>query len=269
MPRGPLGTPLLFDEPCIVFALRRESQAFRREFPPTQRFAAAPCSARFCGPPWLSVLVLETGIGRAATERALDWLLCSPLVGNVAYRPKVVVSAGFCGALQDGWRTGEVLLASEVVDTAGGYWPTTWPTDLPPGPWVPPLRRGRLLTSAAIAAAPADKRALGRRHEAAAVDMEGAALAQRCTAAGLPFGSVRVVLDDVQTPLSPRLASLMSAGRVSPWRLALAVLRSPKLLPELWRLGRAASQAGEVLRQALGELLTLTLPWAADEIDRP
>jgi adenosylhomocysteine nucleosidase len=269
VPRGPVGTPLLFEDPCVVFALRRESKAFRRTFRPTQRFKGAPCSARFCGPPWLSVLVVESGMGRSATQRALDWLLSGPLVGNVPYRPKLILSAGFCGGLQDGLHTGDVVLATEIVDEAGGCWPTTWPVELPPGPWEPPLHRGRLLTTAQVAATSSDKLALGRQSGALAVDMEGAILAQRCHAAGVPFGSVRVVLDDVQTPLSPRLVSLLSGGRVSVWRLAFALARSPRLSAELWRLGRLARQAGESLRQALGELLTLTLPWAADEITPP
>jgi adenosylhomocysteine nucleosidase len=263
-PGRPAGPPLLFEDPCVVFALRRESKALRRALRPTQWFKGAPCRARFCGPAWLSVLVLETGVGRAATERALDWLLGGPLVGNVPYRPKVVLSAGYCGGLVEGLRTGAVVLATEVVDTAGGHWPTTWPGDLPAGPWDPPLARGRLLTSAELAASPAGKLELGKRHEAVAVDMEGAALARRCQAAGVPFGSVRVVLDEVATPLSPRLGALLSGGRVSPWRVALALVRRPALVRELMRLGRLARQADEPLGRALGELLTLTLPWAED-----
>jgi adenosylhomocysteine nucleosidase len=263
-PRGQVGTPLVFDDPCVVFALRRESQAFRREFRPSQWFKGAPCSARFCGPAWLSVLVVETGVGRAATEQALDWLLGRPLVGNVPYRPKVVLSAGFCGALREGLHTGDVVLATEAVGPEGGQWPTTWPGDLPPGRWDPPLIRGRLLTVDQLAGAPAAKLALGQRSGAVAVDMEGATLARRCNKEGIPFGCVRAVLDEVATPLSPRLVSLLSGGRVSPWRLALALLRAPALTGELWRLGRLARQAGGPLGRALGELLTLTLPWAGE-----
>ena len=56
-------TELAFDDPCVVFALGRESAAFRREFRPHQRFPGSSCRARFCGPPWLTVLILETGVG--------------------------------------------------------------------------------------------------------------------------------------------------------------------------------------------------------------
>ena len=67
--------PLRLDDPCILFALRRESAPFLRLFPVQQRFARAPCRARFCGPSWLTVLVLETGVGPECSRRALDWLL--------------------------------------------------------------------------------------------------------------------------------------------------------------------------------------------------
>ena len=41
--------PLLFDDPCVLFALRHESAPFVRLFPVQQRFPGAPCRARFCG----------------------------------------------------------------------------------------------------------------------------------------------------------------------------------------------------------------------------
>src|SRR5438874_8175661 len=137
--------------------MSRESAAFRREFRPQQRFPGAPCRATFCGPAWLSVLVVETGMGRARTESALDWLLGWPQLDGVAYRPRVVLSAGFAGALQPGYRVGDVLLATEVADAGGGRWPTTWPDDLPEGRWEPPLHRGRLLTVPHMVAGPRDK----------------------------------------------------------------------------------------------------------------
>lgn len=258
------GPEVLFDDPCVVFALGREAKAFRRAFPAQQRFAGAPCWARFCGPAWLSVLVVETGVGRARAERAADWLLSRPRFGNVPYRPKLVLAAGYCGGLVDELRTGDCVLATEVVDEAGGRWSTTWPSELPAGPWQPPLHRGRLVTTRALAAEPYQKRALAQTHAALAVDMETAALAQRCAAAGVPFGCVRTVLDAVDKPLSPRLASVFAGGRVSPWRLAWALVRSPGLVGELLGLAQRAKAAGEPLGKALGELLTLTLPWAAE-----
>ena len=255
-------TDLTFNDPCVLFAVRREALGFRREFRRNERFPGAPCPAYFCSPrelPELSVLVLETGIGAACARAALEWVLRQPVLENVPYRPKVVISAGFCGALRDGYRVGDVLVATEVTDGAGACRPTTWPGELPPGEWRPQLHRGRLLTVDRIVGPAEEKRRLGETHNADAVDMESAPLADLCRRADVPFGCVRAVSDDIATPLSPRLVSLLARSRVSAPRLLAAVAAGPGLLPELWRLWRDTRRAGEQLGQALGELLTLTL----------
>jgi adenosylhomocysteine nucleosidase len=257
-------TELAFDDPCLVFALGRESAAFRREFRPHQRFPGSPCRARFCGPPWLTVLVLETGVGSAPTDRALDWVLGQPKLGDVPYRPRVVLSAGFAGALQPEYKVGDILLATEVVDAEGNSWPTTWPGELPAGEWQPPLHRARLLTVDTIVGGVEEKKALGSRHQAAAVDMEAAVVARWCKQQDIPFGCVRAISDEAQTPLSPRLAALLAGGRVSLTRVLANVALSPRLAGEMWRLARQTRLAAEQLAKALGEVLTLTLPWGGE-----
>jgi adenosylhomocysteine nucleosidase len=253
-----------FDDPCILFALRREARGFLREFRPQQRFPGAPCPARFCGPSWLTVLVLETGIGAARTEAAVKWLLGQPEFGNVPYRPKLILSAGFCGALQDQSQVGDIILATEIADADGNLWPTTWPGELPPGEWRPPLHRGRVLTVPSLVSSPEEKRNLGQRHEALAVDMEAVAVARLGGKQGIPFGCVRAVSDDVRTALSPKLVPLVATGRVSPLRTLAAVASSPRLGGELWRLAKQTQHASEQLGKALGELLTLTLPFSVE-----
>jgi len=251
---------IVFDDPCIIFALGREARPFLREFRPHQRFPGSPCRARFCGPAWLTILSLETGIGPARAAAALDWLLAGPMLENVPYRPKLVLSAGFSGALHHSFQIGDIILATEVLDLDGNRWPTTWPGELPSGEWRPPLHRAPLLASHRLIGDPAEKRRLGEQHGAAAVDMETAAIARRCTAKGVPFGCVRAISDRVDTPLSPGLAAALSEGRVSPLRLAAGLLRSPRMLGELWRLARDTRLAAQHLGTALGEVLTLTLP---------
>jgi adenosylhomocysteine nucleosidase len=255
---------LSFDDPCVVFALRREAMPFLRQFRPQQRFPGSPCWARFCGPAWLTVLVLETGVGALAAERALDWVLRVPLLGAVPYHPRMVLSAGFAGSLRPGLAVGEIVLATEVADGEGNTWPTTWPGDLPAGEWRPPLHRGRLLAASAVVGSPLEKQQLGQRHEASAADMESAAVARLCTQHRVPFGCVRAISDDANSTLSPRLAGLLSGGRVSLPRLLAATARRPAMLADLWRLAVATRVAADQLGKALGELLTLTLPWGRE-----
>jgi adenosylhomocysteine nucleosidase len=249
-----------FHDPCLLFALRRESAPFLREFRPQERFPGAPIWARFCGPAWLTVLVVETGIGADRTTQALDWVLSKPLLGNLPYRPQLVLSAGFSGALQDRYQIGDIVLATDVIDEAGTIWPATWPGELPAGEWRPPIHRGRLLGCSRLISDPKDKRDLGEKYRADAVDMETATLARLCSAQGVPFGCVRSVSDRADTALSPRLASVFSGGRLSLWRVAAAVARSPALTRELWDLAKKTRLAARQLGVALGELLTLTLP---------
>jgi hypothetical protein len=252
---------LTFDDPCLVFALRREAVPFLRLFPPQERFPGSPCWARFCGPAWLSVLVLQSGPGPLLVEQAANWVLGKPLLGNVPYRPKLLLSVGFCGALLERRQVGDVVLATEIIGQDEQCLPVTWPTTLPTGKWNPPLHRERLLTMPQLASTVADKQALANRYGAAAIDMESAFLARLCGLQGIPFGCVRVVADDAHTPLSPRLLSCLSGGRVSPVRFLTTLLRSPGLGREMWQQAQNTRQAANQLSRALGELLTLTLEW--------
>ncbi|MCI0639912.1 MAG: hypothetical protein L0Y72_19375 [Gemmataceae bacterium] len=258
---------LRFDDPCLLFALGRESGPFLRTFPPTQRFPGAPCRSHFCGPSWLTVLALETGVGQSATQRALEWLETEPNFDDVAYKPKLILSAGFAGSLHEGLRVGDLVLATEIADEGGLVAPTTWPCELQ-GHWYPPLKRGRILSLPRLVGEPEEKRRLGSAHEALAVDMESAALARWCRHRDVPFGSVRVITDEVDVRLSPELLSMVDGGRVSCWRMLKSVARRPSLVKELLRLRRDTNLAAEQLGLALGELLTLTLSWFdPEEID--
>jgi adenosylhomocysteine nucleosidase len=252
--------PLRIDDPCILFALERERAPFCREFRPNQTFDGAPCWARFCGPAWLSVLVVETGIGPENVARTLDWLLASPKLGAVPYEPSLLIFAGFAGALTESLHIGDIVLADEIVDESGNRWPTTWPVEPLPGEWTPPLLRGRLVSVNQMAGSAQEKRRLGESHQAIAVEMESASFAERCTKAGMPFACVRAISDEVDAPLSPALTTLLSGGSASPWRVFKALARRPAMLPELLRLARHTRRASQQLGLALGELLTLTLP---------
>ncbi len=255
--------------PLLLFALRREASHFLQEFQPQQRFPGAPCRAYFAGPSWLTVLVLETGVGPDAATTALEWALNKPLFGNLPYRPKLVLSAGFSGGLSLTLRVGDLVLATEVVDADGNSWPATWPGDLPAGNWKPSLARGRVLTTPGLVADPEQKRQLSELHQAVAVDMESAIAARICRQRGIPYGCLRAISDDWNTPLSPTLASLVPGGRVSWGRLLLALVRTPQLAGELWRLAKQTKTAARTLGLGLGEVLTLTLDWMELPTARP
>ena len=94
--------------------------------------------------------------------------------------------------------------------------------------------------------------------------MESATVARICRRAAVPFGCVRAVSDNVEKSLSPALAEAISGDRLSWKRLARSLVTSPGTIAELWTLAKDTRLAGGLLGKALGELLTLTLPFGKD-----
>jgi adenosylhomocysteine nucleosidase len=196
------------------------------------------------------LLVLESGLGRKAMESAITGIMCQPGPGGPLYRPPFLVLAGFSGALQSRHNVGALILATDVVDERGGYWPATWPGDRPTT-----AARGRVLTVEAIVANPVGKRELGARHGALAVDMESAAAARLCHEHGVPFGCLRAVSDDIDTELSPALLGLLRGGRPSPRGVLAAIARRPQVVREMWRLARSTRRAAQQLAAALDKMI--------------
>lgn len=244
-----MSADIAITDPCVLFALRRESMYFRRAFPFQQRFSGAPCRAQFRGSPPQTILMLETGLGAAAMETTLRWVLDAPRFGSVPYRPRFVVSAGFSGALQPGQRVGDLILATEIVERNGQCWPALCPE------WTGcEYARGRLLTVGELVAAPDEKQRLGERHDALAVDMESAVAARMCRERGIPFACLRAISDDLRTSLSPYLVELLRRGRVSPIRLMGIIARHPSSIREMIRLAGQTREAAKKFA-VLGSLL--------------
>jgi adenosylhomocysteine nucleosidase len=235
--------------PCVVFALRREAMFFRRARPCRRVFPAASAHATFHGEGRRTALLLETGVGAAAMQRALTWLLSGPRIDDVPYRPTLIVSAGFSGALTPGLHVGDLIVADDVCDGDAVCRPATWPIT------AIPYQRGRLLTVPNIVGSPDEKRRLGERSGAVAVDMETAVVAELCATAGVPFGCLRAISDDADAYLSESLLAVLQGGGVRPARLLAAVLRRPVLIAELMRLGADTRHAARRLAVGLEELL--------------
>lgn len=235
-------------DPCVFFALRRESGPFRKVVRPRQSFPGAPVWARFCGPADHSVLLIETGLGQANAERAVHWVLSKPTLCGISYVPRLLIFAGFAGALDASLRVGDVVFVDEVVTEEGNRWRTT-------AQGCGACTHGNLLTMDRLVATEEEKRRLGGQHGAVAVDMESAVFARLCAQAGIPFASVRAISDETTTLLSPSLAALLSGGTVSPWRVAALLLRHPLMIRELVRLGRDTKLASQKLAIALEQIL--------------
>jgi adenosylhomocysteine nucleosidase len=190
----------------VVFALEREAAPFRR------RNTGAH--------------VFVSGVGANAARHAAHFVID-------AWEPRLVVAAGFCGALAPHLAVGDVVTSP------------------------------RILTVDSLVADPTEKRRLADRHGADAVDMESAAVERVCADRGVPFLAVRAVSDDVDTRLSLELVRLLSGGKVSPWKVIPTLLVKPSLLGEFRRLARDTKAAAEKLADALTRIAADFAPPAA------
>ena len=197
--------------------------------------------------------MLETGVGAAAMEAAVRWCLSEPRIGEAAYRPRLLLSLGFSGALQADLSVGALVLATEIVDGEGNCWPALHPTHFT----THTIALGRLVTMPDPIGDPIEKQRLGRQYQALAVDMESAVAARICHERHIPFACVRAVSDDCETALSPHLVALLRRGRVSAMRLAALVVRHPSALVELERLARHTRTAAKNLLAARALLSAL------------
>jgi len=139
---------------------------------------------------WRQVNCLVTGMGRQAGEVVRRRLS----LGDVS----LVVSTGFAGGLRPGFKVGDLVMASEVIQASSGdrSQPVSSYLSLSDKAQVGPfVTVDRVLTD------PKAKTWAGNRFGAIAADMESAAVAQAATQAGVAWVAMRAILDPMESPL--------------------------------------------------------------------
>lgn len=180
------------------------------------------------------MLLVANGAGWKRAGAAVD--------AAAGFGADVIVSTGFCGALEDGIEVADVVSGTEVAG-AGKRWPCAA---------VAARRSGVIASIDHVAQTALEKRKLGAGG-ACAVEMEAAAVAERAAGLGLPFYCVRVVTDlACETMENDLNGALRADGHFDTMFILRGVLRHPTVrLPELLRLRRRAIRAA----QALGEFI--------------
>jgi adenosylhomocysteine nucleosidase len=122
---------------------------------------------------------------------------------------------------------------------------------------TPGVHVGRLLTVDEIVRLPHEKRALGEKHGALAVDMESCAVAEVCRRHRVRFLAVRIISDAVDDELPPDVRGLVKqTTRTARLGAAVgAVFRRPSSVKDMWKLREDALVASDRLARFLASTI--------------
>ena len=189
-----------------------------------------------------------TGVGK---ERALDSIQ-SLLDGTRS--PGAILCLGFAGGLRDELRTGDLVIARRLYATGEEDFVETEARlaklahEALDHPGAPPYSVADGLTVPRIVATAAEKRRLARDTSAWAVNMEDYWIGMEAARRGIPFLSVRAVLDTADQDMPPLAARLGNVGTLAQaLQAAAAVVARPWSQWELVRLFKQMRAAQDSL----------------------
>jgi adenosylhomocysteine nucleosidase len=190
----------------------------------------------------LEYVLIANGAGPRLAARAVGFALAE---NNV----EIVVSVGFCGALDPALRPLDVFLATsvEVLELKIRYTLQL--------PTVTKRCASGVLASVDRVARTVEEKAELRSLGAAAVEMEAAGVAGEAYKAGVPCAVVRVVTDTAAESFHLDFNRLrLPDGAFDRKQIVRAALRAPLTgIPELARLARRSRAASERLGEILAD----------------
>jgi adenosylhomocysteine nucleosidase len=201
------------------------------------------------------VAIVQSGPGREAAARATAALIS-------AHQPDWVFSAGFAGGLDAKLRKHDILMGNQVNCHDGRQFSLDLKVDPIALAATPGIYLGSLLTTDHIVRLPKEKRELGEKHSALAVDMETFAVAEICRRDKVPLLAVRIVSDTVDDELPKDLDRLMrqktavrKAGAV-----VGAVMNRPGSVKDMFKLKEDALVASDKLARFLESMIRQLAP---------
>jgi adenosylhomocysteine nucleosidase len=189
------------------------------------------------------VAIVHTGVGANNCNERLEALIHKA-------QPKLVISAGFAGAVSDELRVGDLILAENFSD----------PALLADAERVLSNRQAhcvKLFTSPSIIDSISERNEIARQSGAAAVDMETGAIFAVCKTHGIPLLSFRAISDSPSAPFPAPPFVLFDIERQRPSyrRLISYLLRYPASIPGLFRFGRQIARVRGNLTDGLVALV--------------
>jgi adenosylhomocysteine nucleosidase len=171
------------------------------------------------------------GIGAEAARRATEAVIQES-------QPLRVLSVGFAGALDATMRVADVMEPQIIVNASDSA-----RTETGSG-------AGTLVSYAEVSG-PDQKQRLAKAYDAAAVDMEAAAVAQGAQARGIEFAALKAISDVADFRMPPVERFVSSDGQFRSARFALHVAVRPWLWGRTITLARNSAKASRALCAAI------------------
>ncbi|HZP62972.1 MAG TPA: phosphorylase [Terriglobales bacterium] len=215
---------------AVIAALEREVWPFVKNWP-TVRHSYDNRDFKFFESE--GTVVVCGGIGADAARRAAQAVI-------EIYRPVVLISAGFAGALNPELEVGHTFTARQVINALDGS-----RSDSGSG-------EGVLISFSDIADVE-QKARLGEAYGADAVDMEAAAVARSAEAHGVKFLACKVISDKSRTALLPITQFVGNNGKFHVLQFVSYIAVRPWLWGKVRKLASDSAVAASKLCIALAE----------------
>jgi adenosylhomocysteine nucleosidase len=182
----------------------------------------------------------------------------------VAQGARALVSWGCAAALDDRASPGWLILPERIIGACGETYEVN-------AEWHRRIYKQVLEADYPVLAAPLvesdtilknseEKKALARRTQAAATDMESAAQARLAQERGLPFIAIRAIVDTVSTDIPEQVLKALDAqGDVRAWKLITSIALMPADWLKLVQLGIQFNAARKTLKRT--SKLVLDVSW--------
>ncbi len=188
-------------------------------------------------------LIACEGPGPEAARRAARALLDRDVGG--------LISFGYAGGIDRQAKAGDLVIASEIRRGRDEVQPCEpiWSDALAAiHRKYGRVHREPIAASDAIVTTAEDKMTLRYTTGAIATDMESFAVAEVAAEAGLPFVTLRAVIDIHDQDLPPMAVEAAGAdGRLKPWRILWSLISNPGQIPKLGPLTRNSKLADRSL----------------------
>ncbi|WP_437188408.1 5'-methylthioadenosine nucleosidase [Planctomicrobium sp. SH668] len=223
----------------MVSALHLEVSSFLQRTEQFKSQSGNGFTFRGCQLDETRICLVEGGMGASRAVKATTALID-------AYQPPWVLSVGFSGALIDGMKVGDIVVANGITNETGEI-QLAIDLKMRAAP-EQGLYVGKLCSSSSVVRLVTEKRQLAAITGAIAVDMESLSVAQVCRQRKTRFMAVRVISDDLSEDLPAEVTALVSPkGTVRAGALFGAIIRRPGCIKDLFALREKSEEAAKKL----------------------